>query len=82
MAARDVTDTMEMALAASGCRPVWVRHGPRLLSDNGPSYIAGDLADWLADMSSGKSAARLARYIGLGLTTPASPALSVPLAAT
>ena len=25
-----------------------MRHRPRLLSDNGPSYIAGDLADWLA----------------------------------
>ena len=25
-----------------------VRHRPRLLSDNGPSYISGDLADWLA----------------------------------
>ena len=26
-----------------------VRHRPRLLSDNGPSYIAGELAEWLAD---------------------------------
>jgi putative transposase len=25
-----------------------VQHRPRLLSDNGPSYIAGELADWLA----------------------------------
>ena len=25
-----------------------MRHRPRLLSDNGPSYIAGELADWLA----------------------------------
>ena len=47
MAARDVTDTLELALAASGCDQVRVRHRPRLLSDNGPSYIAGDLADWL-----------------------------------
>jgi transposase InsO family protein len=26
-----------------------LRHRPRLLSDNGPSYLAGDLARWLAD---------------------------------
>jgi transposase InsO family protein len=28
---------------------VTVVHKPRLLSDNGSSYIAGDLADWLDD---------------------------------
>jgi transposase InsO family protein len=47
MAAQDVTDTLEQALAASGCDQVRVRHRPRLLSDNGPSYIAGDLTKWL-----------------------------------
>jgi len=26
-----------------------VLHKPRLLSDNGPSYVAGELADYLAD---------------------------------
>jgi transposase InsO family protein len=49
MAASDVTDTLEMALAASGCTEARVRHRPRLLSDNGPCYISGDLADWLTD---------------------------------
>jgi transposase InsO family protein len=49
MAARDVTDTLELALAASGCDQARVQHRPRLLSDNGPSYVAGDLAEWLAD---------------------------------
>ena len=49
MAASDVTDTLEMALTASGCDQARVRHRPRLLSDNGPSYIAGELAEWLAD---------------------------------
>lgn len=49
MAASDVTDTLELALAASGCDQARVRHRPRLLSDNGPSYIAGELAQWLAD---------------------------------
>jgi putative transposase len=49
MAASDVTDTLELALAASGCDQARVRHRPRLLSDNGPGYIAGELAQWLAD---------------------------------
>jgi transposase InsO family protein len=49
MAASDVTDTLEMALTASGCDQARVRHRTRLLSDNGPSYIAGELAEWLAD---------------------------------
>jgi transposase InsO family protein len=48
MAASDVTDTLELELAASGCTGARVRHRPRLLSDNGPGYIAGDLATWLA----------------------------------
>jgi transposase InsO family protein len=48
MAARNVTDTLELALEISGCSEVRVRHRPRLLSDNGPGYIAGELANWLA----------------------------------
>jgi putative transposase len=47
MKAEDVTDTLELALAASGCDLAHVRHKPRLLSDNGSSYISGDLAQWL-----------------------------------
>ncbi len=52
MRAADVTDTLQLALDASGCGSVRVRHKPRLLSDNGSSYISGDLAEWLekADM--------------------------------
>lgn len=49
MKASDVTDTLELALTASGCDQVNVRHRPRLLSDNGASYIASELADWLDD---------------------------------
>ena len=45
----DVTDTLELALAASGCDQATVLHKPRLLSDNGSSYVAGDLANWLED---------------------------------
>ena len=47
MRAADVTDTLQLALAASGCGSGTCRHKPRLLSDNGSSYISGDLAEWL-----------------------------------
>lgn len=49
MKAEDVADTLELALKASGCDQATVIHKPRLLSDNGSSYIAGDLATWLDD---------------------------------
>ena len=49
MKAEDVTDTLELALQASGCDEAKVVHRPRLLSDNGSSYISGHLADWLDD---------------------------------
>ena len=51
MKAGDVTDTLELALQASGCDQANVIHRPRLLSDNGSSYISGDLAEWLDDNS-------------------------------
>ena len=47
MRAEDVTDTLDLALAASGCDQAHVHHRPRLLSDNGPSYIARELADYI-----------------------------------
>ena len=49
MRAEDVTDTLELALQASGCDHIHVVHKPRLLSDNGSSYVSGDLAEWLQD---------------------------------
>ncbi len=49
MRAQDVTDTLELALRASGLAQAKVAHRPRLLSDNGSSYISGELADWLGD---------------------------------
>jgi len=49
MRADDVTDTLELALVASGCDGAKVVHKPRLLSDNGSSYISSDLAEWLKD---------------------------------
>jgi putative transposase len=53
--AEDVTDTLDLALAASGCDQARVQHKPRLLSDNfflsfaegGPCYIASDLAEYI-----------------------------------
>jgi putative transposase len=45
--AQDVTTTLDLALAASGLEHMTVVHRPRLLSDNGSSYVACDLADWL-----------------------------------
>jgi putative transposase len=43
----DVTATLDLALQASGLDRTKVVHHPRLLSDNGPSYISADLAEWL-----------------------------------
>jgi hypothetical protein len=42
-----VTDTLQLALAASGCDSAHVVHKPRLLSDNGSSYVSAELAEWL-----------------------------------
>jgi putative transposase len=44
MKAQDVTDTPDLALAKSELEQVNVGHRPRLLSDNGASYISGDSA--------------------------------------
>jgi putative transposase len=49
MCASDVTATLDQALAASGLNSATVVQRPRLLSDNGASYVANDLADWLED---------------------------------
>jgi transposase InsO family protein len=49
MRAQDVTDTLELALQASGLEQAKVAHRPRLLSDNGSSYISGELANWLGE---------------------------------
>jgi putative transposase len=48
MKSSEVTDTLNMALKASGCDSARIVHKPRLLSDNGSSYISGELADWLS----------------------------------
>ncbi len=47
MTVGDVTATLDLALKASGLDQATVVHRPRLLSDNGPSYVSADLAEWL-----------------------------------
>ena len=49
MSTDDVTDTIDLAIAESGVDHVYVRHRPRLLSDNGPCYVSGDLKEYLTD---------------------------------
>lgn len=60
MKTSDVTQTLNMALEASGCDQAHVVHKPRLLSDNGASYISADLADYIND--NGMSHVRGAPY--------------------
>jgi putative transposase len=49
MSAEDVKATINDAIAWSGVDHVYIRHRPRLLSDNGPCYISGELKQYLAD---------------------------------
>ena len=49
MSASDVSDTLDDALSFTGLDEVRVNHKPRLLSDNGPCYISGELAEYLKD---------------------------------
>ena len=46
MSAREVTATLKAALKVAGLSK---KHRPKLLSDNGPCYISGELQDWLKD---------------------------------
>ena len=47
MRAEDATATLDLALQASGLHEARPKQRLRLLSDNGSSYVAGDLAKWL-----------------------------------
>ena len=49
MNAEDVQETLDMAIAETGTDQVIVKHRPRLLSDNGPCYISGELKKYLKD---------------------------------
>jgi transposase InsO family protein len=47
MAATDVQDTLQLAVDKTGIQHIQVKHRPRLLSDNGPAFIADALRDYL-----------------------------------
>ena len=49
MSASDVSDTLDDALGYTGLDEVKINHKPRLLSDNGPCYISGELAGYLEE---------------------------------
>ncbi len=49
MGATDVTEALDQALAITGVDQVQVKHRPRLLSDNGPAYLSGELREYLGD---------------------------------
>jgi putative transposase len=49
MAASDVQNTLTQALEETGLDQAHVIHRPRLLSDNSPCYISGELAGYLED---------------------------------
>ena len=49
MSASDVSETLDDALRFTGLDSVKVDHKPRLLSDNGPCYVSGELAEYLKD---------------------------------
>ena len=49
MGATDVMETLDEALALTGIDQVKVKHRPRLLSDNGPAYLSGELRDYLGE---------------------------------
>ena len=47
MTASDVKETLDEAIENAGVNHVQVRHRPRLLSDNGPCYLSGELKSYL-----------------------------------
>jgi len=49
MGVGDVKATLDRALTVTGVEQVRVRHRPRLLSDNGPPYVSGELREYLAE---------------------------------
>ena len=47
MTASDVKETLDEAVSNTGVNHIQVKHRPRLLSDNGPCYISGELKSYL-----------------------------------
>jgi transposase InsO family protein len=48
MSVKDVKETLDMAIEKTGINKIQVIHRPRLLSDNGPSYISDELKKYLS----------------------------------
>ena len=53
MTANDVKITLDRAIEKTGIHQIQVKHKPRLLSDNGPSYLSKELKDYLEDRQIG-----------------------------
>ena len=49
MTASDVKDTLDEAVSETGVDKIKVKHKPRLLSDNGPCYLSGELKSYLEE---------------------------------
>jgi transposase InsO family protein len=49
MGATDVTETLDEAIAITGVDQIKVKHRPRLLSDNGPAYLSGEVREYLGN---------------------------------
>ena len=58
MRVEDVTETLDLARAATGVDRVRVEHKPRLLSDNGPCYIAKELKSYIKQHELGHTRGR------------------------
>lgn len=53
MSAGDVKELLDMAVERTGVEKVAVRHRPRLLTDNGPCYLSGELEEYLEERGMG-----------------------------
>lgn len=49
MNASDVAETLDIAIEKTCVDQVKLKHRPRLLSDNGPAYVSGQLQDYLEE---------------------------------
>ena len=47
MTASDAKETLDEAVSNTGVNHIHVKHRPRLLSDNGPCYLSGELKSYL-----------------------------------
>ena len=47
MTASDVKETLDEAVSNRGVKHIQVKHRHRLLSDNGPCYLSGELKNYL-----------------------------------